>query len=158
MEKLSRWNGEENMFSYLSACESSFIFMEKMKKKKNVRALGDGLFVEFVCGHATEDYKWPRVLLAADLESSTCGSASWLNIIFKRMPLTFSSTSIFCEISSAIVSVAVFSREKIVLTTVWHNHRCFKGSSTLWSQWIILIFLLEHYLLVKYHPLLAYAY
>lgn len=53
------------------------------------------LFVEFVCGHATEDYKCPRVLLTANPESSTRGSASWLNIIFKRMPLAFSLTSIF---------------------------------------------------------------
>lgn len=32
--------------------------MEKMKKKK-MYVHGDGLFVEFVCGHATEDYKCP---------------------------------------------------------------------------------------------------
>lgn len=48
----------------------------KNEEGKNVCALGDGLFAEFVCGHATEDYKRPRVLLTADPESSTWGSAS----------------------------------------------------------------------------------
>lgn len=144
---MREWCGETEPLKWrrkhvhLFVCMWKLIYIHGKKwRKKNVCALGDGLFVEFVCGHATEDYKCPRVLFTAEPESSTCGSASWLNIIFKRMPLTFSFTSIFFEISSAIVAVAVFSREKMVFTKLWYYHCCLQDSSTSWSEWIMWIF------------------
>lgn len=113
---MREWRGETEPLKWgrkhvhLFVCMWKLIYIHGKNEGKilDVHWFWDGLFVEFVCGHATEDYKCPRVLFTAEPESSICRSASWLNIIFKRMPLTFSLTSIFYEISSAIVAVAEF--------------------------------------------------